>query len=405
MKTGLLTILLLTLSIATFSQTYIEGKVTTNSNEILEGASVYLNNTTIGTSTNNKGEFRLKVAKGNYDLVVSFIGYSTSKLTINTNLKQGFLHFKLAPDAHVLNEVVLKKTNYNDDWKYNLSRFKRLFLGRTKLAKSCIILNPKSLHFEYNSKTRELTAEAKEPLKIKHKGLGYIITYDLVQFSVKNQRLFYSGYARYSNLKERVKKKWHRNRLEAYNGSKVHFLKSLLQKNLTQNGFVIHQFKRVRNPERPSDEEIKKARMLISLHRETITISRNNTNPLTPLDSAFVIVGKSSKPKYKDFLYKQHVPYNEMTSFNKDTPYLNFKNYLSIIYKNEKEEDDYLNGMFGKRKQATGVQTSNITLINEKSIIEPSGILVDPHALLAEGYWAFESFANLLPLNYQPTEK
>ncbi|MBL4641956.1 MAG: carboxypeptidase-like regulatory domain-containing protein [Flavobacteriaceae bacterium] len=405
MKKGLLTFLVTILSLSTFSQTYIEGKVTTNSNENLEGASVYLNNTTIGTTTNNKGEFRLKVSKGNYDLVVSFIGYSTSRLKINTNFKIGFLRLKLAPDLHILSEVVLKKTNYNADWKYNLSRFKSLFLGRSKLAKECIILNPKTLHFEYNSKTGELIAEAKEPLKIKHKDLGYLITYDLIKFSIKNQRLFFSGYARYRNLKERVKKKWKRNRLEAYNGSQVHFLKSLLKKNLTQDGFVINQFKRVRNPERPTDEEIKKARELIYLYRETINISRNITNPLTPLDSALVIAGKSSKPKYKDFLYKRNVPYNEMTSFSKGTPHLNFKNHLSIIYKNEKEEDNYLKGMFGKMKQATGVQSSNITLTKGKSIIDLTGVLVDPDALFVEGYWAFESFANMLPLNYQPTKE
>ncbi len=405
MKKGLIFILLSILSISTFSQTYIEGKVTTNSNEILEGASVYLNNTTIGTSTNNKGEFRLKVTKGNYDLVVSFIGYSTSRLKINTNFKIGFLRLKLAPDSHVLDEVVLKKTNYNADWKYNLSRFKSLFLGKTKFAKACIILNPKTLRFDYNSKTGELIAVAKEPLKIKHKDLGYLISYDLIQFSIKNQRLFFSGYARYSNLKEKVKKKWKRNRLEAYNGSQVHFLKSLLKKNLAQNGFVINQFKRILNPDRPTDEEIKKARELIYIHRETINISRNSTNPLTPLDSALVIAGKSSKPKYKDFLYKRNLPYNEMTSISKHRPYLNFKDHLLIIYKKEKEEDNYLKGMFGKRKRATGVQTSNITLIKSKSIIQPTGVLVDPHAILTEGYWAFESFANMLPLDYQPTKE
>jgi len=405
MKKGLITFLLSILSLSIFSQTYIEGKVTTNSNENLEGASVYLNNTTIGTTTNSEGEFRLKVGKGNYDLVVSFIGYSTSRLKINTNIKIDFLRLKLSPDLHILNEVVLKKTDYNAEWKYNLSRFKKLFLGRSKLAKECILLNPKTLHFEYNAKTNELTAEAKESLKIRHNDLGYLITYDLIKFSIKNQRLFFSGYARYRNLKKRIKKKWKRNRLESYNGSQVHFLKSLLKKNLTEDGFVVNQFKRVRNPERPSDEEIKKARELIYLHRETLNISRNITNPLTPLDSALVIAGKSSIPKYKDFLYKRNVPYNEMTSFSKGNPSLNFKNHLSIIYKNEKEEVNYLKGMFGKMKQATGVQTSSITLVKGKSMIDFTGILVDPDALFVEGYWAFESFANMLPLNYEPTKE
>ncbi|WP_347173550.1 carboxypeptidase-like regulatory domain-containing protein [Polaribacter uvawellassae] len=402
MKKGLLTFLLFCISISVFSQTYIEGKVTTNTNEILEGASVYLNNTTIGTTTNSKGEFTLKVQKGNYDLVVSFIGHTTSRIKVNTNLKVDFLHIKLTLEVNVLDEVVLRKTKYDDDWKYNLSRFKSLFLGKTKLAEKAIILNPKTLHFEYNIKTDELIADAKEPLKIKHESLGYLITYDLVHFSVKKNRLFFSGYARYTNLKKKIKKKWKRNRLEAYNGSQMHFLRSLLEKNLTVDGFVINQFKRELNPERPTDADIKSARELIYLNREIINYSKKITIPLTPLDSALVIVQKSSKPKYQDFLYKRNVDYNEMISFEKQTPFLDFENHLSIIYKNEKEEENYLRGMFGKRKKASGVQTSNITLINGKSIIDPSGVLVNPNAIFIEGYWAFESFANMLPLDYIP---
>jgi hypothetical protein len=401
MKKGLF-IFLVFISATISSQVYIKGKVTTNANENLEGASVYINNTTIGTTTDAKGEFILKVKKGNYDLVVSFIGYSTSTIKINTNLKIDFLRFKLAQESNVLNEVVLRKTKYDAEWKHNLSRFKSLFLGKTKLAKECVILNPKTLYFEYNTKTRELIAEVKEPLKIKHKDLGYLITYDLVKFSIKNQQLFFSGYARYSNLKKKVKKKWKRNRLEAFNGSQMHFLRSLLKNNLKDEGFVINQFRRELNPDRPSDAAIRTARELIYLNRETINATKNVTHPLTPLDSAIVIARQSSKPKYKDFLYKRNVPYNQMISFSRTSAYLNFENHLSVIYKNEKEEENYLIGMFGKRKKASGVQSSNVVLIKGKSIIDFTGTLVDPNAIFVEGYWAFESFANMLPLDYQP---
>lgn len=403
MKKGLF-ISLLFLSVTLFSQVYIKGKVTTSANENLEGASVYLNNTTIGTTTDEKGEFNLKVEKGNFDLVVSFIGYTTSQLKINTNQKVDFLLFKLTPEANVLDEVVLRKTKYDNEWKYNLSRFKETFLGRANLAKQCIILNPKVLHFEYNPKKNELTAFAREPLIIKHKGLGYLIEYDLINFSILGKYTFYSGYTKYQNLKKRIKKKWKQNRLEAYNGSTMHFLRSLLNKNLTKEGFLINQFKRELNPERPSETQIKKARELIRFSRETINFSKKITSPLTPLDSALVVSRKSSLPKYKDYLYKRNVSNNEMISFSKNTPYLDFANHLSIIYKNEKEEDNYLNGMFGKRKKATGVQTSSISLTNGKSIIDIAGILIDPNAIISEGYWSYESFANALPLDYKPNK-
>ena len=60
--------------------------------------------------------------------------------------------------------------------------------------------------------------------------------------------------------------------------------------------------------------------------------------------------------------------------------------------------------MFGKLKKAIGVQTSNIVLTNGKSMIDNSGVLVNPKALFVEDYWAFESFANMLPTDYQPNK-
>lgn len=401
MKKGVLLFYLFVTS-SIFSQVYIEGKVTTSNNEALEGASVYLNNTTIGTTTNSNGEFRLNVKKGHFDLVISFIGYATSKTKINTNEKIKYLSIQLTIEENILNEVVLRKPKYDEEWKTNLTIFKRAFLGKTKLAKDCKILNPKTLFFEFNRKTGELIAEVKEPLKIKHNALGYMITYDLVEFSLQRNRLFFSGFARYSNLKKSVRKKWKRNRLEAYNGSQMHFFRSLVNNKLKDNGFIVNQFRRELNPDRPSEKKIKLAREFISLQNNTINFSKNITIPKTQLDSAIVIINNSRKPKYIDYLYKKNISRKEMLSFKNDTPYLDFNDYLTILYTKEPEDENYLIGMFGKRKKSIGMQSSNIVLINGKSMIDRSGTLVNPKALFVEDYWGFESFANMLPLDYQP---
>lgn len=400
MKKGFIIFFLFTFfSICSFSQIRIKGKVVSNNNESLEGASVYFNNTTVGTITNNKGEFQLKIPNGNYTLVVSFLGYKTKQIPINTSKKQ--MTITLQEDATLLDEVVIQKTKYDNEWKYNLTRFKQAFLGRTKLAEKCKILNPKSLHFEFNSKTNSLTAFTKEPLQIKHKDLGYLITYDLVNFELKGKQLFFSGYARYENLSKSIRRKWEQNRLEAYNGSQMHFLRSLISQNLKHDGFIVNQFKRVLNPERPTEEKIKLARELIRLHTKVNFLKKIDT-PTTPLDSALITIRKSRKPKYRDYLYKKNVPYKDMTLIDKKTHYLNFENYLSVIYTKEPEEENYLKGMFGKRRKALNVQTSNIVLLNGKDIIDKSGILLNPNAIFNEGYWGFESFANMLPLDYQP---
>ena len=254
MKKGLFVFLFLVSSL-TFSQTLLKGKITTQQNQPLEGASVYFNNTTVGTITDTQGNFQLNCEEGNYTLVVSFLGYKVEQLPINISKTQENITIKLEEENNVLDEVVIQKTTYDNDWKYNLFRFKQSFLGRAKLASECKILNPKVLHFNFNPTTGTLTAYAKEPLRIKHNGLGYLITYDLVEYTLERQALFFSGFARYENLRKSTKGKWNRNRLEAYNGSKMHFFRSLLAKNSKEEGFVINQFKRVPNPDRPSEKK------------------------------------------------------------------------------------------------------------------------------------------------------
>ena len=405
MKIGFFIFLSFFIHFSIYSQALIKGKITSSKGENLEGASVYLNNTTIGTITNSKGEFQLKINKGNYNLVVSFLGYKTKQLSINTNTPIGFLNLKMNSDTNLLDEVVLRKTKYDADWKYNLSRFKQAFLGKTLLAEQCEILNPKSIHFDYDYKSNKLTAFAKEPLKIKHKGLGYLISYDLVDFELKNKQLFFSGYARYQNLRTSIRNKWKRNRQIAYNGSQMHFLRSLLNKRLKDDGFVINQFKRVINPDRPSEKKIKLARELFKLHNGILNLSKEIEKPKTSIDSVVNTLVKSRLPKHRDFLYKQGVPYENMISFEKNIPFLNFKDYLMVVYTKEVEEDNYLIGMFGKRKKASGVQTSNIVLLNGKVLIDNYGVLGKPNAIFNEGYWAFEAFADMLPLDYSTSKK
>ncbi|MBA6155725.1 carboxypeptidase-like regulatory domain-containing protein [Tenacibaculum sp. S7007] len=389
----------ITFTLTTLSQISVKGKITSINNQSLEGASVYFNNTTIGTITDSKGYFELNAPNSNYKMIISYLGFKTKQVSIKSSNE--FLTIKLEEDTTLLNEVVLSKTKYDENWKYNLARFKQSFLGRSKLAQECKILNEKDLHFDYNAKTNTLTAFAKEPLKIKHNGLGYLIIYDLVDFTIKDKQLFFSGYAQYKNLKKSVRKKWKQNRLDAYNGSQMHFLRSLIDKEIKQEGFVVNQFKRVLNPERPSEEKIKLAKELVKLYGNNIDFSRQIASPKTTLDSALVTLKKSRKPKYRNYLYKRNVLYKDMISFENELHFFNFKNYLMVIYTKEPEEENYVMGLFGKKREPLKVQTSNIVLLNGKSIIDKTGVLA-PDSFFNEGYWAFEAFANMLPLDYQP---
>ena len=55
---------------------YISGKITNNANEPLPFATVYVKGTTIGTNSNEEGDYSLKLAGGEYELVFQYVGYA-----------------------------------------------------------------------------------------------------------------------------------------------------------------------------------------------------------------------------------------------------------------------------------------------------------------------------------------
>ena len=78
--------LLLFSSFAAFSQFAVSGRVVDSaSKEPMTGASVYCQNTTVGTTTNKQGEFSLQLKSGGYELIVSYTGYQTKLIRISNN--------------------------------------------------------------------------------------------------------------------------------------------------------------------------------------------------------------------------------------------------------------------------------------------------------------------------------
>ena len=386
------------------AQITIKGSVFA-SNLPLENVAVYLNNTMLGTTTNKAGEFTLTVTKGEYELIVSYLGFKKINYNLNTSTYQKPLRFNLVEEENVLNEITIKKTVYDETWKHNLASFKQEFIGLTNLAQECEILNPEVLHFEFDYKQNKFTAFARKPLKIKNKGLGYLITYELEDFTKINNYVSYLGYSRYENLKggKRKKKRWKANREIAYKGSVVHFLKSLINDTFKEEGYIVNQFKRVLNTKRPSDEAIEKARTIIRFNRiNNINIKRDLENPKNAIDSAYVTVRKSRLPKYEDYLYKSQLKKEDIISIKNNQYYLIFENNLSIVYSKEKEELRFLRRtLFSKRTQPLA-QTSSFIPVKKNVIIDKRGILKEPLSAYYEGYWSYEKFANSLPLDYKP---
>ena len=371
----------------------------------LENVAVYLNNTMLGTTTNADGEFSIPVKEGQYELIVSYLGYKKINYSLNTTTYTKPLVFALEENQNVLDEIIIKKTVYDDEWKYNLASFKKHFIGTTELSIDCKILNPEVLHFEYNAKENILTAFARKPLQLKHKNLGYLITYELESFVRNKNYITYLGYSRYQELKgrKRKQKRWKKNRLKAYNGSVTHFLKSLLNDTFTNEGFIVNQFKRVPNPERPSEDDIKKAREVVRLSKSlVIDFSRKENKALTTLDSAWVTIRKARLPKSRDYLYKSKLKKDDILTFKNHAYYLSFDNNLSIVYTKEKEEMAFITRNAFSKKRDPLYQTSSFIPLKKDIILDIRGVLVNPLEVFLEGYWSYEKFGNSLPLDYVP---
>jgi TonB-dependent starch-binding outer membrane protein SusC len=89
--------------------TQVSGTVKDKSGSPLPGVNVVVKGTTIGTSTDVKGNFSIEVPEGNETLVFSFIGLKTLEMSINGRTSLGI---EMEADVTTLDEVVVNGGYY-----------------------------------------------------------------------------------------------------------------------------------------------------------------------------------------------------------------------------------------------------------------------------------------------------
>ena len=106
MQKQLLLIALFLVSTFSFSQE-LKGKITeaTTANQSLPGANIQWLNTQIGTTTDEKGEFSIPYNSENTKLIISFVGFETDTLTVNSSV---YIKHSLT-QTKSLDEVVINK--------------------------------------------------------------------------------------------------------------------------------------------------------------------------------------------------------------------------------------------------------------------------------------------------------
>lgn len=334
----------------------VQGKVLDESTgQPLPGASVFCQNTTMGTISNNEGDFRLLVPNGGYDLVVSYTGFETYSMRVSNEVAAQPITITLKKQDKTLQEVaVVGSTELADGWEKYGKFFMDNFIGTTPNAALCVLENREALRFFYSKKRNRLKILTREDLIITNKALGYKIRYQLDSFvfEYNTSISIFSGYPLFEELTgtDAEKSMWTANREKAYYGSRLHFMRCWYDSSLTEQGFVL--------------EKINDLKAV-----DGIKISN-------PYDSSFYLVD----------------------SVNNDTE-ISLSGRIRVTYRDEMPEPSYL--ALYKLPPHMRVQISAID-VAEYFIIEENGYFYEQGNVINTGYWAWEKIAEALPYDYWP---
>jgi len=348
----------------------------------LEYASVFIAGTTFGSNTKIDGSFSLSYTpSGSAQLIVAHLGYQTFSIAAAEIPTDKPLNVTLQVKPQQLSAVSVVGVNANR--KINLANFTKGFLGDSEFGKKCSILNTNVLHLERRRIPGkffedELIAFADSDLIIENKLLGYTIRYTLESFYQTDYATIFKGYPLFlDNLsKSKNPDKTMAYRERAYQGSQMHFFRSLFTKTLQKEGFEVYKV----------DKEAKtnfSYKNVYGLMADTIFAPEPGTymvqteKPLDLYDHLYII------DKTAALHYDQ--PFEIRFTLNGED-----KAYVKNV--------DYYNGM----TRNLGQQSSLTMLQGNTLVFYPNGACKNAGTLITIGYWSFKKVGEILPWDYLP---
>lgn len=247
----------LCIPVAVHGQNIITGTVLDSlTQEPLQLTTVYINGTTKGTVTDALGQFELRDVSFPATIVFSYVGYKPQAYDIARN--PGHLSVNLKPNIELPEVVITDKKVKRKDLTY----FKSMFLGDDRWGRHATIRNENvimientyytrkvavnDIGYEVDKKVSVFNAWASEPLIIDLPLLGYVLYVDLVYFTVEHiggntlcDMLGYFYYKPYTLGKESKLVSFEKNRRQAYYNSSQHFLRSVYENRLEENGYIL----------------------------------------------------------------------------------------------------------------------------------------------------------------------
>jgi hypothetical protein len=371
----------------------ISGKVFSgDAKTAVQRASVFLNNATYGTATNDDGSFTLRDIKpGQYDLVVTVVGFEEYSQKVLVGSQPVNLNIQLTPKVMMMKSVTIIS---NADWKKNYDQFEKEFIGTNDNAKQCKVINPRVLDLIYYRKKQTLEASADEFLVVENRALGYRTKFLLKNFNSNGitHVISYGGKALFEDLpgSEDQIRKWHLKRDEAYYGSPQHFYRALFQNRLADEGFIMYDFTRILNPKRMQEELIQRKLKQFNM------VNRDSLN---------YWLSQQDEPKWaKETLVKpQLTAYDVLRKTPQEGIFaITFPHYLYVTYI-KKREETYFKDIY-RPLDMPNYETSVITLYSPYAVFDMNGTVI-AESPLYEGTWSKAKLANMLPVDYEPYVK
>jgi hypothetical protein len=380
----------------------ISGTVKDEKGQPLRGAGILVGDHRIGTAADSTGHFELRVGPGNYNLIFEVAGYETS--TTNAIVEDKAIEINIIIKKNLIRpvETVVRPNRYRSDW---LRTFRASFIGTSANARKCRIINPDIIAFEYNFDKKILTAKANDLLIVENQAMGYRIKYLLKYFQKDEETglVFFYGFPAFEELKGTASqnKEYLANRRLAYQGSPEHFFSALYKNTLQEEGFMVKNLVKKKNPKYVPDTTIDDNIKRVNKKVEEIDKGRYYGEALAFLKY------KKRETDSVEVISRGEFRINDLLQQKSESmKTIKFDGALYVVFIKEGENERYSSSGYSimRPDEYSAYQVSVINHSKTELGFYADGRIFDPVSIVTEGYMAYERIADMVPRDYLVTE-
>lgn len=365
----------------------IKGHVVNDAGSLISGVNIYIDGTKTATVSKEDGSFSLSLTPGSLgNVIFQKDEYDTFAAVVseveNKNLKVVLTKTNAIEEIRLVPYTSEAYTNY-------INSFLDTFIGADRA--NVKIKNQKSLKFSYDKKNRFLKVKAPNTLIIENKNLGYEIQYNLISYSLdlNKNSVNYTGTSFFKEARNTDKIKL--NRMNAYDGSLLHFFRTIHNNTIAEEKFIVNHVVKIPNPKYPTEEEL-------NILEDFKQIVKGSAVIKIPENISDISQRKNSEKPYALAIVKTMIPDTDYVTRKDGKVFFSFKDMLQVNYQK------YFYELKGKEiiKSSYPVVLSSF-LHPEGEVFEVTeeGNISNPDQLINEGDFSKNKIENMLPLDYQ----